>query len=63
MSSPPAWGFGGTLKPPQCIKTACYEILQRASDFAVTCENANEPSGSTKSGEVLGLLSVLTASQ
>jgi hypothetical protein len=26
-------------------KTACYEILHRASDLAGSCEHSNEPAG------------------
>lgn len=40
------WGLVAHRKP------ACYEMLHRASDMAVSCEKGNKPSGSKKGMEI-----------
>jgi hypothetical protein len=45
---PRSWGLDEGLKIPRHKIPACYEMLRRASDLAVSCEEDNENLGSIK---------------
>jgi len=45
--------LGEGLTTPHHKKTACYEMLHRASELAGPCEHDNEPSDSIKGREFL----------
>jgi hypothetical protein len=46
-------GLDVELITPHRKKSACYEMLHRASELAGSCEYGNEPSGFIKGGEFL----------